>query len=260
MSDELTPEEKAAFESLPRERMPAGLEAKVVDAMREHGFLAKDGAKKRRAIELSGGRVAGVLAASVALVIVAYSVGVHRGDGREMIMPTETVPPAELREGALQDAVAPSPEVGRAVPHSEPPATAEQKEAVEEQDQAVRKDAATAEPTQRDDDSDALGAKEPARPSEVDLHAKRIRENLSRSLQEPKRRDESALQASGRPSAPSASMEAFSLSKPTETVTFLWGGETYQLEADSVRVVEDERGRTLHIYTSDGVIRIRLAE
>ena len=29
MSDELTPEERAAFESLPRERMPAGLEAKV---------------------------------------------------------------------------------------------------------------------------------------------------------------------------------------------------------------------------------------
>jgi hypothetical protein len=40
----------------------------------------------------------------------------------------------------------------------------------------------------------------------------------------------------------------------------VWGGNAYAIEADSVRVVEDESGRTLHIYTAEGIIRIRLAE
>ncbi len=59
MSDELTPEERKAIDSLPRERMPAGLEGRVVDAMRDHGFLAK----RRRLIMLTNTRAAGVLAA-----------------------------------------------------------------------------------------------------------------------------------------------------------------------------------------------------
>jgi hypothetical protein len=44
-------------------------------------------------------------------------------------------------------------------------------------------------------------------------------------------------------------------------ITYQLDGKTVFVEApDSVRVVEDEQGRMLLIYTSDGIIRIRLAD
>jgi len=81
MTDELTPHEKELLKGLPRERMPVGLEGRVVEAMREHGFLAK----RRRAIVITNSRVAGLLAACVALMIGAYSIGLHRGGGDQVI-------------------------------------------------------------------------------------------------------------------------------------------------------------------------------
>ena len=272
MSDELTPEEKAAFESLPRERMPAGLEAKVVDAMRDHGFLAK----RRRVIELSRGRVAGVLAASVALVIVGYSLGLHRGEGRKLLVPSETVTtaepeikkyPAELgvplaTSGSDKDrkSESPAPEIGRAAQTNEPATDAA---SPSEERQALKKEAAPAPataPASRRDEYVAPQSEVPARASEMDLRANRIGDELTRSVQEPKQRVKSSLQSTAPTPAPSASMGAYSLSKPKEAVTLLWGGDAYSIEADSVRVVGDESGRTLHIYTSQGIIRIRLAE
>lgn len=269
MSDELTPEEKAAFESLPRERMPAGLEAKVVDAMRDHGFLAK----RRRVIELSRGRVAGVLAASVALVIVGYSLGLHEGRGREMFVPTTTpeperkytelaAPPTTSEADKDRQVESPAPELGRAAPKNEPATDAV---APSEERQALKKESAptpapATAPASRRDEYVAPQSEGLARASEMHLRAKRVQDELTRSLQEPKQRAESALQSTARTQAPSASMGAYSLSKPKEAVTLLWGGDAYEIQADSVRVVEDESGRTLHIYTSQGIIRIRLAE
>ena len=75
MTEEWTPEERKALDELPRERMPAGLEGRVVDAMRERGLLAK----RRHVIELTRGRAAAVLAAGVAFIMGAYSIGLHRG-------------------------------------------------------------------------------------------------------------------------------------------------------------------------------------
>ena len=120
MSDELTPEETEALKNLPRERMPVGLEGRVVDAMREHGFLAK----RRRAIVLTNTRAAGVLAAGVALLIGAYSIGLHRGNVDEAFHAAApmgqqapgTVAPAENDElGRVQQA----PAVDAAKPESE---------------------------------------------------------------------------------------------------------------------------------------------
>ena len=285
MSDELTPEERAAFESLPRERMPAGLEAKVVDAMREHGFLAK----RRRVIELSRGRVAGVLAASVALVIVGYSLGLHEGRGREMIVPTETL-------------TTPEPEVHKYTELGVPPSTKEDDQgptendkdrdpadpsvdAVEPQElkQDLKKEQAPAPAASRADESreqasealsssDRLADAAPklSRLSTVDVRANRVENQPSPAPASPREEQSPKTMALSRqPSAGSDSAarskaalrtESFSVAEPRQTLTFNWDGQTFQLEADSVRVVEDQWGRTLHIYTSEGIIRIRLAE
>jgi len=275
MSDELTPEEKAAFEGLPRERMPAGLEAKVVDAMRDHGFLAK----RRRVIELGRGRVAGVLAASVALVMVAYSVGLHRGQGREMIIPTETLTTPEPGAGRYNELGVP-PAVGEAEKdqQTEKPAVdaVESREMKKEQAppapeaSALRADESveqvTDAPSWTDEKADA--APKLSRSSALDLRAKRVEEEQSAAPAEgtmqpmlkTSRRPAAGLDSAARPQAPASRVESFSVAEPRQTLTFNWDGQTFQLEADSVRVFEDQWGRTLHIYTSDGVIRIRLAE
>jgi len=74
MSDEeLTPSEKKALETLPKERMPrAGLEDRVVSSLRERGVLL---ARKRRIIHLSPFRVAGVAAAALVLLIGGFTIG-----------------------------------------------------------------------------------------------------------------------------------------------------------------------------------------
>lgn len=292
MSDELTPEERAAFESLPRERMPAGLEAKVVDAMREHGFLAK----RRRVIELSRGRVAGVLAASVALVIVGYSLGLHEGRGREMIVPTETL-------------TTPEPETPQYTELATPPSTKEDDQAPTENDQAptendqdrgadvpavdavapqetkadLKKEYAPAEPEAtradaREQASEALSSSDRladaapklSRLSTMDVRANRVENQPAPAPASPREEQSPKTMALSRqPSVGSDSAtrskaalrtESFSIGEPRQTLTFNWDGQTFQLEADSVRVVEDQWGRTLHIYTSEGIIRIRLTE
>jgi hypothetical protein len=45
-----------------------------------------------------------------------------------------------------------------------------------------------------------------------------------------------------------------------QQLTFVLDGSPLTVEADSVRVTEDEQGRMLIIYTPDGIIRIRLAD
>jgi hypothetical protein len=234
MSDELTPEEKAALASLPRERMPAGLEERVVEGMRKRGFLARP----RRTIELSNARVAGLVAASVALMIGAYSIGLYRGDTGEAL---RAVQPQEMDDrGRASQAPAESPP-----PASEAPEPPESKESRQEEPRALAEEATQAQPkVERADRADALmptqEAPEAARTG-VPAPASGLKMSAKRTT------------------ALDAGPEAGALSK--RPLTFMLNGSPVIVEApDSVRVVEDEQGRTLLIYTSDGVIRIRLAD
>lgn len=71
--EELTPSEKKALETLPKERMPsAGLEDRVVSALRERGVLLT---RNRRVIRLTSLRIAGAVAAAVVLLVGGFTVG-----------------------------------------------------------------------------------------------------------------------------------------------------------------------------------------
>ena len=74
MDDELTPSEKKALESLPKERIPSVfLEERVVRALRREGLLqTREG---RRAIPVTGWRIAGAVAACVAFVVCGFALG-----------------------------------------------------------------------------------------------------------------------------------------------------------------------------------------
>ena len=76
------------------------------------------------------------------------------------------------------------------------------------------------------------------------------------------RKDEPAQRAN-QPAAPAAQMFAQESVAPSTVLqrTFQIGGTTFIVDApDSVRIVEDAAGRMILIYTSDGLIRIRLAD
>lgn len=225
MSDELTPEEREAIDRLPRERMPAGLEGRVVGAMRAHGFLAK----RPRVVVLSHGRAAGLLAACVALVIGAYSIGLQRGDGRQALpasVPAETVP-TERDDAGRADA----------------PATPGEREA---------------EPSATGMTLEKYEAPEEAAPAAGKLRAERKRtaaegHDAARSVVETP--------------APAVAFDETARFAPDRTapgvadvpLAFILGGTPVTVEApDSVRVEQDEQGRMLIIHTSDGIIRIRV--
>jgi hypothetical protein len=72
--DELTPSEKKAFESLPKERTPSAfLEERVVRTLTRHGVLhSREG---HRFIRITGRRIAGAVAASAAFVICGFALG-----------------------------------------------------------------------------------------------------------------------------------------------------------------------------------------
>jgi hypothetical protein len=108
MTDELTPKEKEALKKLPREQVPsAGLEERVVGALRERGVLPK---QRRRKVEITNSRVAGLLAACVALVIGAYSIGLHRGGGDQVLPGVATVVPRADDRGAVEAPTTGAPE------------------------------------------------------------------------------------------------------------------------------------------------------
>ena len=71
--DELTPSEKEALESLPKERMPSALlEERVVDALRSRGVLQP---QNRRIVEMTAFRIAAAIAASILLLVGGFALG-----------------------------------------------------------------------------------------------------------------------------------------------------------------------------------------
>lgn len=255
MSDELTPEEQKAFDSLPRERMPAGLpagmEERVVDAMREHGVLAK----RRRMVELTNSRVAAVLAASVALVIGAYSIGLNRGGG-EVPVPLQPVsretaqraePPEEMQlpRRAKPESAPPSEAFVDADTKKNTSETKMSKDLAASDSPAPQSHPATAE---REDRARSAGETDALAKEETEAAAPAA--TLSESPQ--------AASKAGRVQVPSAMLDATVTAK--QTLTILLDGSLLTVEADSTRVTEDKRGRILIIYTRDGAIRIRLVD
>jgi hypothetical protein len=256
MTDELTPEEKEAIARLPRERMPAGLETRVVDAMREHRFLPR----RRRTIELTTGRVAGLLAASIAVMIGAYSIGLHRGDGSRILPAAEAPAPGTL--GRLDE---PTTALEREVEPAAP-ADALEKDAAST-DEARQNVAGRAEEPKREVAAQSL----PAAPAASDeATADRPADSGARKRTAAMEGSDVAESARAQAPAPAAAMnesvarlEQYSAAPGVSKapLTFLLDGTPVIVEApDSVRVTEDERGRMLIIYTSDGIIRIRLAD
>lgn len=266
MSDELTPEEKEAIRKLPRERMPAGLEERVVGAMREEGFLAK----RRRTFVLTNTRVAGLLAASVAVVIGAYSIGLHRGEGEEVVPSLSKF--TELRaDDAARDSDAAQGRVE--TPRTDAPASAPAP-ATPEPMMESRDLGATASDEQRQRSHEVPETKEVAASSaaESDKSKKDLVWQLKpkeeealidalgsaeSSVKESAKMNAAPSRAPAGARAPQASM-AESVREP---LTFVVDGKTIVIEApDSVRVVQDDGGKMLLIYTSDGVIRIRMTD
>jgi hypothetical protein len=79
-SIELTPSEKKAMETLPRERIPnAAWEDRMVDVLRSRGAFAP---RRRRVIELTPRRIAIAVAASLALLVGGFALGQWAG-GRQ---------------------------------------------------------------------------------------------------------------------------------------------------------------------------------
>jgi len=86
--NDLTPEEKKAFESLPKERqLSPFLEERTVQALRKRGILR---AKKRFFIEFTPFRLAGAVAASLILIIGVFYMGyLTRSPSSEVTVPDQ---------------------------------------------------------------------------------------------------------------------------------------------------------------------------
>jgi hypothetical protein len=72
--EELTPSEKKALESLPKERVPSAfLEERVVRTLEKHGILRSR--RTNHFIRVTGRRIAGALAACAAFVVCGFALG-----------------------------------------------------------------------------------------------------------------------------------------------------------------------------------------
>ena len=258
-NDELTPEEREALANLPRERMPsAGLEDRVVAAMRQQGHLTR---KPARVIRLTTSRVAGLLAACLVLMIGAYSIGLHRGVNNEVLTKVEPRPNVITTDNlAREEAGGVRPPSTLGTVESQPVVPQSETEA-----QFVDKDAPPFEPKlnvpQLAKSKDAKKPAERTKKDEVaESMAKEFSEQIAAGSAAPATpAPELKLQASRQAVEPQAMMDRSDSVEAWRT--FALAGGNLMVEApDSLRIVTDEQGRTLLIYTSDGIIRIRLAD
>lgn len=273
MKDELTPELKKALKELPRERMPEGLEERLTAAMHDRGIIGKP----RRVIALTSGRVASLVAACVALVIGAYSIGLHRGGGDQALTgmlgsenkgpvaveKPDTPSPETVEEITVEDKAVETPP-----PVAEAPPTPRREAPAKGADDAFKKEQTTRDevPPARRQTVVETDADVPPPVEEGVADREQPRETRFDGLAEAA--EEAPVPPATQSAAPRAKRSVSSdragvRSEPSDIVTppmvFLLGGTRLAVEApDSVRIVEDNRGRMLLIYTSDGVIRVRV--
>jgi len=258
MNDDLTPEEREALESLPRERTPPpGLEDRVVAAMRDHGHLAR---KPARVIRITSTRVAGLLAACLVLMVGAYSIGLRSGVDNNVLKNIEpsgrnlstnagredeigVQPPASEERPARQDAPASMPE-----PVNEPLVRDEGNLKIPPLEWKLK---TTQLVVPKDEKKQEQSAKEnEATESTRGASADRLASSATPSAP-----------AAGAPAQVKLQSNAVAEGLMKKSRTFALNGGTLVVDApDSVRVVQDAQGRTLLIYTSDGIIRVRLAD
>ena len=267
--DDLTPEEREALKNLPRERMPsAGLEDRVVGAMRERGMLTAK--KPGRVVRLTTSRVAGLLAASIVLIVGAYSIGLQRGTPDQALL---GVQPPELSE-QMQPLSSEVDDTWRRTTTGElaegagdlqvEPLAKEEAAANEAPAQETTPGVKLDLPTRvgRSDGDVVIGTAPEAasglaaqeEPATATESAREMTE-VAPAKKKERRAQPPSTMAFSRDSAALQSMA------PTRLRTYQLGGSAFIVDApDSVRIVEAPDGRELLIYTSDGLIRIRLAD
>jgi hypothetical protein len=255
MNDELTPEERDALKSLPRERMPsAGLENRVVAAMRDRGALAP--APRARVIRLTTPRVATLVAAGIALMIGAYSIGMHRGSFRPDVR--ETLEPRTAERTIMDEAAPVETSEDRATPATQPEALALQSRpepkakenaATEKLDWKL-KDTSTrgdmAESTERARTLESVpNEPEPAAPAPAQQFARELDATMAKKSEAP---------AQLPPATDLRATEA-----PSNTREYALGTTRFTVGApDSIHVEADQPGRMLLVHTADGLVRIRV--
>lgn len=258
MTDDLTPEEREALQSLPRERTPpAGLEDRVVAAMRQQGHLAR---KPARVIRITSTRVAGLLAACLVLMVGAYSIGLHRGVDNNVL---KNIEPSGINASGLSR--------GEGDARLKQPAASEERAARQDAPMSEPESAARDEGTLKSDapplewklETTQLVVPKDAKKEQAAAKENEVREGVDDALAR------SSSRVATPPPAPATSApaqmklqsKAAAEGLMKQSRTFALNGGTLIVDApDSVRVVQDAQGRTLLIYTSDGIIRIRLAD
>jgi len=257
MTDELTPEENKAMSSLPRERMPAGLEARVVDSMRDRGFLEK---QRRRTIDITNSRLTGLLAACVALMIGAYSIGLQRGESdtlRPRVATLEQKDSERVEEPAIDaakkqaDRPAPAKTLDAEQPASDMPRESDRLTFNEARQELVGQDRADQDVA--DEVTADRDQKFEAKGKELTVRAGREVAATPQALEE-----ESVGRIQPRRSKAASETPVSTPALSRQPQTFLLNGFRVVVDApDSVRVTQDDDGKMLLIYTSDGVIRVR---
>jgi hypothetical protein len=256
MTDELTPEEREALKSLPRERTPsAGLEDRVVAAMRQHGVLAR---KPARVIRITSTRVAGLLAACLVLMVGAYSIGLHRGVDNNVL---KNIEPSGSNvsgfSGREEDTGLKPPASEESVARKDAPASVP--ESAVRDEGTLKSDAPPLEWKLK---TTQLVVPRDAKKEQAAAKENEVRESVDDALAP----SSSSAMTPPAPAARTAAPMQLESKAATEGLTkrsrtFALNGGTLIVDApDSVRVVQDAQGRTLLIYTSDGIIRIRLAD
>jgi len=251
MNDDLTPEEREAFSKLPNERTPpAGMEERVVAAMREHGHLAR---KPARVIRLTNTRVMGLLAACALLIVGAYSIGLHRGVGQSTLTSVEPYG-VTLSESALEQ---PRDErIGVKTPPGELSAQGSEVVSSEMDKQLLEKKAPAFAPKLNVPQLAPPPATTKEKPAKDEV-ARTMTESFSQRLTKP---DNMPAPAAAPAEMPITVGVVKNGENPLSRRFVLPGGTLVVDAPDSVRVVKDEEGRTLLIYTSNGIIRVRLAD
>ncbi|HET6347481.1 MAG TPA: hypothetical protein VFH88_00205, partial [Candidatus Krumholzibacteria bacterium] len=237
--------------------------------MRERGFIAPAGtrAARGRLVHLTSSRVAGLLAACIVLMVGAYTIGVRHGENpvlRGVVEPQrQPLHVVEERPGIA----APRLDELKTAPADNEPAAQKPAGGVAQPVSSASNSAITESFTDRAEIS-ARASKDAEAPRKSDvpqspaasgaLAAGKVEAGNVATMEK--------KQTTAMMPAPAPALRAM---QPTESMqsttvgqhSFVINGTAFIVDApDSVRVIQDAQGRVLLIYTSDGIIRIRLAD